>query len=147
MRKNFPVHADASIGHQHHHISAGGDLWELVDITWSHLDVGRLNAEFATLGHGIHSIDHQIHKDLLHMIGIGFDGSQLRFQAHGYLDIYIHQAGEHLNQVSNQAIEVENLRLQYLLAAKGQQLAGHAGSLVRGLQDGLDLLAPVVLFR
>ena len=92
-------------------------------------------------GHRIAGIDRQVHDDLLDLAGIGLDRAKVRARDHDQIDVFADQAGEHLQVFRDDAVQVEHLGCEHLLAAEGQQLAGERGGALGGIGDLLRVAA------
>ena len=102
--------------------------------------VGGLDGDLPALGHGIPGIHRQVHDHLLDLTGIGLDHAQVRPQDGHQIDVLADQAPQHLIQVHDQIIEIQDLGREDLLAAEGQELAGQGGGPFRGRLDFLHIL-------
>ena len=88
------------------------------------LDIFRLDAQRSSVGHGIASVDHQIQYDLFDLSGVGFHSIQLRIEDKREFNIFFDQAAQHLVQIANRLIDIENYRFDHLLTAEHQELPG-----------------------
>src|SRR3981081_361911 len=87
-------------------------------------DVGGFDGDFASLGHGVTSIDHQVHQDLSQLAEIGLYLTQRRTENSHQINVLAPQPHEHLLTVGDYGVEVQHLMLKYLSPAEGQQLSG-----------------------
>ncbi len=101
------------------------------------LDVSGLNGELPALGHGVAGIDRQVHDHLLDLSGVGFDRSKISARDHDQVDVFADQAVQHFQVFRDDAVEVDNLRRQHLLAAEGEQLASECSGALSGSSDFL----------
>ena len=96
------------------------------------LDVGGLDRQRAASRHGIPRVDREVHDDLFHLSAIGLYGRRVRPGADDDLDVLADQPLEHRPHVGHHHVQVEQRRLDDLLAAEGEQLAREPrGSLAR----------------
>ena len=86
--------------------------------------IGGFNGEPASHGHGIFCVYRKVHNDLLHLADISHDMTQILVQQNLHEHIFSDHAHHHLLKVFNECIHTDNIRLDDLFAAKGQQLAG-----------------------
>ena len=84
---------------------------------------GSGDEKLPAFGHGIAGVDREVHDDLLQHAGVGFQRGKAGGIFRLHRDVLAQQAGEHVGQVAEDGIEVNNLGLQHLLAAEHQQLA------------------------
>ena len=87
------------------------------------LDVGGLDRQRAASRHGIPRVHREVHDDLLHLPAIGLHERQLGPEAQHDLHVFPDEASEHRPHVGHDHVQVEQRRLDDLLAAEGQQLA------------------------
>ena len=87
-------------------------------------NVGGLDGQLASRGHGVTRVHGEIHDDLLDLSGIGPHRAQTSCRDHDQVDVFADHASEHLQVFGDHAIQIKNLRRQHLLAAEGQELAG-----------------------
>ncbi len=111
------------------------------------LDVCRLDDQLAALGHGIPGVNRQVHDDLLDLAGIGLHPSQVFCEPAYQGNVLTDKPPQHRLQVPDQNVKVQNLRLQRLLAAEGQQLARKCRGAV-GAEDHLvQILGQGIVLR
>lgn len=79
-----------------------------------------MDREAAPRGHGIARVHREIQEDLLDLAFIGLHVGWLRRERDGELDILAQDAPEHLLDLSDLLLEIENLRLKDLAAAHGE---------------------------
>src|SRR5262249_43653626 len=84
-------------------------------------------------------VDRQIHDDLFELTAISADAAELTTRFEDLTDIFGDQAGEHLAEFLNDGIQIQHFELDDLLAAKRQELAGHAGGAFGGVEDFLGV--------
>src|SRR6476619_2573898 len=88
--------------------------------------------QFSAFGHGVACIHCKIHDDLLQLGRIGLDSSDLVRQVGDEFNILSDKDAQHLCHVLDGLVQVEDLRLEYLLAAEGKQLPSQTGCAVSG---------------
>src|SRR5580704_19170361 len=93
-----------------------------IDVTLSQVDAGGFDRDHSPLGHGIAGIYDEIHEDLLDLPEISADGADgAGFE--GERDVFADHAQEHLREIVHHGIQVEDSRIENLLAAEGEELA------------------------
>jgi hypothetical protein len=75
---------------------------------------------------------------LADLAGVGAHESQPSLEPCGQHEVLPDQAAEDRLGVGDDAVQVEHLGLQYLLAAEGEQLARQRGGLIRRLPDRIE---------
>jgi len=109
------------------------------------LDVAGLDGELAPVRHGVAGIHDQVHDDLLELARIGFDPPQRGRKDGPQRDVLADQAAKHGFHVLHDGVEVEDLGLEHLLAAEGEELAGQLGGAHGRLPEELDVATHRVL--
>src|SRR5712691_224016 len=99
-------------------------------------NTGGTNADFAAVGHGVFGIDHQIHDDLLKLSGIGASAADGGGELSGEFDIFSDEWAEEALHVGDDGVDVDDLELEMLFAAEGEELAGESGRAIGGLANG-----------
>jgi hypothetical protein len=94
----------------------------------------------APLFHGIAGVDGQIDDDLFDLAGIGPNGEGIARKRGRVLDVFADKAAEHLAEILDEAIEVEQLGFTRFLTAEKQELAGQGGGPFAGGADLADFL-------
>jgi hypothetical protein len=89
-----------------------------------HFHVGQLEVEQAALRHRIAGVDGEVHDHLLHLGGIGAHAAEGAAAASHQLDVFADQALEERAHALDDLAEVQDARLQHLLAAEGEELMG-----------------------
>ncbi len=97
--------------------------------------VGRLDAQRAALRHRVAGVDREVHQDLLDLVRIGLDRPQVRAGHRQQLDVLADQAAQHAVQVQRQLAEVDDPRLDDLLAGEGEQTVREVRGALRRLAD------------
>ena len=87
--------------------------------------------ELTALGHGIPGVHRQIHDHLLDLAGIHFHRADGRTKNGTKLHVLANQPAQHLLDIGDDDVEIQNFRLQNLLAAEGQKLASQGGRALR----------------
>ena len=105
------------------------------------VDVGRLDGQSPAIRHGILGIDREVGDDLLDLRGVGPHRAR-RARHHGELDVLADQAPEHGHQPRHDGGQVEDARLEHLLAAEREELPREPRGSLRGLLDQLHGVAP-----
>ena len=96
------------------------------------------------MGHGVACVDYQIQNNLFDLSGVGFYAVQLRIQHEREFDVLLDQASQHLVEVADRLVDIQDHGLDHLLTAQHQELARERGGTVAGLLDLLQ--APAIGF-
>ena len=80
--------------------------------------------KLAAVGHGIASIQRQVHDDLFNIAGISENRREIGSQLHIKGDVFPDQSPQHRNRLLHNLIECERSPLNDLLSAIGEKLAG-----------------------
>jgi hypothetical protein len=101
------------------------------------VDVGGLQSQLPSGGHGVARVDDQVHDDLFDLPGIRLDGPEsIRGCSHDQ-NVLADQAAEHFVQVLDQHVEVDHLGLKDLFTTERQEMPGQG---CRPLRRGIDML-------
>ena len=109
-------------------------------VTLVHVDVGCLDAQPTSVRHRVTRVDGEIHDDLLELTRVHFHGSEGGGEGRGQGDVFSQQPCEHLLGAGHDRIDVEDARLEDLLATEREQLPGQRTRPHGGLADLLDVL-------
>ena len=90
------------------------------------VDVGGCDGQRAAVRHGVPRVQREVHDDLFHLAAVGLHERQLRLEAQHDLHVFLDEAAEHRPHVGDDDVQVEQRRLDDLLAAEGEQLARQA---------------------
>ncbi len=107
--------------------------------------VGRLDGEPASPRHSVPGVGDEVHEDLLDLARVGGHVSEPRIPGNHQGDILPDQPPQHLIHVRDDGIEVQHLRLEHLLPAEGEELAGEIGRPLRRLLHEFEIRARRVL--
>ena len=110
-----------------------------------HIRVGGLDDQAATMRHRVDRVDDEVHEHLLHLVRIDSDLSEVRVQRGHQLDVLPDQAPDDGLEVAHHVVQAQDLGLEHLLAAEGEQLSRQRGRSVRALLDQLDVGAARML--
>ena len=108
-------------------------------------DIGRLESQIAALGHRVARVDDQVHDHLLDLPGVGLDAAQIGRRRDGQPDVLADQASQHLLKLHDDRVQIQDLGLEDLLPAEGQELPGQRGGPLSGLSDLVDVPAHLVV--
>jgi len=86
------------------------------------LHVGRRDGERAAVGHGVPSVDRQVHDNLLELPTVSFDLTQRRIETRDEFNVFSDEAAHHAVQIGQDGVQVEHHRFQNLLATEREQL-------------------------
>src|SRR5262249_256929 len=102
--------------------------------------VSGLDRQSPPFGHRVPCIDCQVDNDLLNLARIGFHSAQALHGVSDQLDIFTYQTAKHLVHVCYNDVQIEDLWLQELLAAKSEQLPRKRCCPFPGFTDLSDVL-------
>ena len=126
-------HAGAVVRDAHHHVLAGSDIGVHGRVTRVELTRRRLHADHAAARHRVARVDGQVEQGVLDLVAVGLDGRQSGLQQQFELDVLADAAPEHVLHLGDQAVDLERLQVQGLLARERQQpLDERCGALRRG---------------
>ena len=125
-------------------VGAGGQLGGLAR---SELDAPGGEPQAAAGEHGVAGVDRQVEQHLLELPEVDVDGAVLRIELDLEADVLADQPAQHRRHLADHPVEGHHPRLQHLLAAVGEELAGQRGRALAGALDLLDVGAPLVLRR
>ena len=91
------------------------------------IGIGRFDNQRAAGGHGVSRIHHQVHEHLMKLSGIRAHVAGILRQGQSQHHVLADHAPQHLLEVFDQVVQTEHHRLEHLLAAERQQLAGESG--------------------
>ena len=97
-----------------------------------------LDRESASPRHGVAGVERQVDDDLLDLPRVGLHPFQVRPGDRHQLDVFPDEALEHLLQVGNDQIQIQDLRLEDLFAAERDQLLRQSGGALARLSDLLE---------
>jgi len=100
--------------------------------------IGGFHHQPTPFRHGVPRVDDQIEKDLLDLSRVRLDPAQVLAQRGHELDVRGQEPVEHLLHVGDDLVEIENLGLQHLLPAEGQELPRQCRRALRSLGDLLQ---------
>ena len=135
------LHAHAGIGDGEHHVFSGREDLRRAREGAVELHVGGFDGQAAAAGHGVASVDGEIHDDLLDLAAVGLDEPEILYRAGVELDIFADEAAQHFLHFADDGLNIENFRRENLLAAEGQQLLRERGGALRGDLDLLGVAA------
>ena len=99
------------------------------------IDVCCLDGELAPHRHRVARVDREVQHDLLDLTRIGHDAAELSPRQERELDVLAHQAAEHALHPPDERVEVDHLRLEDLLPAEREELAGERARPLGGVVD------------
>ena len=132
----WPVSYDAE-----HHVVPGvqplvGRRVLLVDV-----HVRRLDRQLASVRHRVARVDDEVHEHLLDLTRVGLHAPERAAEDGDDLDVLADQAAQHLVHLADDVVQLQDPRLEKLLPAEREQLAGQRAGSVGRLGDLLDVLA------
>ena len=90
-------------------------------------------------GHRVAGVDGQVHQHLLDLRRVDADAPEGGVEPRHDLDVLAEERPQHARGVRDEGVEVDDLRLQHLLAAEGEELAHEARGPLGGAHDVLHL--------
>ena len=136
----FFAHPNAGVRDREHHKRSRARGVVVGGVRVVQIHVGRLQGELAPVRHRVAGVHGQVHDYLLELAGIGLDPPRGGCEPRAERDVFAQEAAQHLLQVADQRVDLEHGRLQDLLAAERQQLAGQPGGAIGGLVDLIGVL-------
>ena len=88
----------------------------VADVGFVHLGVRGLQRHAAASRHRVAGVDDQVHENLLDLPRVGPGAAEIGSEVRLQLDVLTDQPAEHLVHSGHHRVEVEDLRLQHLLA-------------------------------
>ena len=137
------IDARAGIGHGEHHVGPGRHATVRAGIRVVQLDVLRLDHERSAVGHRVGGVDHEIHHNLLELIRVAEDRSDVVAQARHQLDVLLQQAPKHPAELRDHVAHADRLGFGDRLPAEREQLARQQGGAPRGRHDLVEVAAAV----
>ena len=119
MGLGFRVHAHSGVPDGQHDVFPR-DYWSVqASILLIERDVRGLDGELTAVRHGIPCIHREVHNYLLDLTRIGFHRANLP-TIQGQINILTDYAGEHLEVLGDDGIQIHYFGRQQLLAAEGK---------------------------
>jgi hypothetical protein len=119
------VHPAAGVGND------DSDVWTRVrpKVTVSatlraQLEIAGRQRQAAPSGHGILRVDRQVQQHLLHLSSVDLDQIELRGKIQNQLDLLAQRVSKKALDVRHDCVQIDDGRLQNLLATEGQELSG-----------------------
>src|SRR5882724_4996742 len=94
----------------------------------------------AAVGHGVPSVDGQVHDHLLDVAGISMDGRRIGRAMEGDLDVLTDQARQQAANLLEQFSQANGTTFHDLFAAEGEQLPGEISSSLTGTEGLFERL-------
>ncbi len=111
-------------------------------------DVGGRDHERATrVAHGVAGVHGQVHEDLLELALVGGDRGQARLEVGAEFHVGVKGSLEQAFHVGDDLVEVDDARVDGVLAAEHQELARQLGGATGGADDLVDVLLRRVAFE
>ena len=129
-------HARSGVGDLELDIAARREAEGMGQVPAANLDHLRLDLHLAALGQDIPGIGDQVQDHLLHLRRVDADAVEVGIELHPQLDMVPQDAPQLVVQIGQHGVELQQLRLQHLPAAEGQELAGEGRA---PLADPFDL--------
>jgi len=115
------------------------------EVVFGQRGVLRLNRQRSTIGHRVARVDDEVHQHLLHLSVVSADEAEIRVEPRLQQDVLAEYTQEHAFHLADDAVQVEERRLEDLLPAEGEQLSRQRGCPLRGAPDLLDVAPPPIL--
>ena len=94
-----------------------------------------LDDQLAAFGHRVARVDHEVREDLLDLARVRVDAIQVRLEVRVQRDVLPDDARQHLRDVADDRVELEEPRLHGLLPAERQQLPGQRRGAIPRVHD------------
>ena len=141
MLLHLGVNALAGVADGEQDVGAGAGLEILRQTARAEMNVGSLDGEGATGGHGIARIGGQVEDYLLDPGGVCPDGVQVGGEGGLEMDILSNDAMQQAVHAGQYLVEVEDAYLHGLAAGEGQEVPGEMGGALARAENPLDVLA------
>ncbi len=135
----FAVHTLAGVADGNHDVGSVLDESIFRTVGLVEGDAGGANADFAAVGHGVFSIDDEIHDDLLELTGIGASATDGGSETGGEFDIFADERAQEALHIGDDGVHVDDLEFEKLLAAEGEKLTREGSGAIGGLLNGFGL--------
>jgi hypothetical protein len=117
-----------SVSNPKTNVSPGRGVWDESSVLFGENFLGRLDQKLAAAGHGVTSIDQQVHQHLVEHPSVDPGGERVRMDRELQVHVFPQDALQHFGQADHRLVQVDLAGLQHLLATEGQQPLGQAGS-------------------
>src|SRR5579863_2151998 len=141
MGHGFRAHAQAAVADSEHHVSPWFYADMLAGVCLVQVDVASFDHQPSAARHGVARVHHQVHQHLFDLRWVGLDGADIRRKFAVNPDVFAHQPAQQLLQAVHNAVEINILWLQNLLAAERQQLMYQGCGTFAGIVDALDIVS------
>ena len=135
MRLGLRVHPRTRVADGQHGVGARADVRVLVGIGLVEDGVGGLDDQLTASRHRVARVHHQVEDHLLHLATVRADAPDGPCGPGHEVHVLPDQTMEHALEARHDLVQVEDLRLQHLLATEGQELAREVGRALRRLLD------------
>ena len=139
------VHPRAAVGHRQAHVAAGLDTPVLAVERLLELHRERLDRQRPAVGHRVTPVHREVEEDLLELTGVGQDRADRRVELHDERDVLADQAVEHLLDLGDDLVQVEQPGPNDLLTAEREELLRERGGSCGGALDLFELVPNVAL--
>src|SRR5512133_3233933 len=117
------AHAVSAVAHDDPNEISGSHVWMRVAERKVDLAIRSFDTQPTAVWHCVTRIHTEIDQKLLKLSGINPDRAELCGKRRGEFDILTNDAGQHLAQVSDQLIDIDDSGLDQLPSREGQQLS------------------------
>ena len=124
VRFRFGIHPYSGVGDGEHDVTSGDHREMSLCINGVYFHILSFNHKTAAFRHGIPSVDGQIHDNLLHLSTINLYAVKCGIECGYEFDAFTQKLRKDLAEGFHYTVNIQNLRLQLLLPAKGQKLLG-----------------------
>src|SRR5450759_141372 len=111
------------------------------------VDISRADREPASARHRVARVHGEVHDDLLELARVNLHPAGVGRKVGQELHVLADEPAEHLLDPGDDLVHVHELRLEDLLAAKGEELAGEVGRALPGRADVGQCRAPGIVGR
>ena len=147
VRPHVRRHAVAGIADAQQHVRSrrAGDVRREVVALGG--DVRGLDDEPAAVRHRVAGVHGEVQQDLFDLRAIRLDLIEVRRELQLEHDVLAEQALHQVAGAADDVVEIQDDRLQHLLAAEREQFAGERGGAASGLADAFDVGAARMIGR
>ena len=104
------------------------------------LGVPRLDRQLPAARHRVAGIDREVDDDLAELAGVDRDPADVGLDPDGHLDRLAEEGPQERHDLLDDRGRIDDLRLEHLLAAEGEELADEGGRPVGGSEDVVEIL-------
>ena len=118
-----------------------------VGVLFRQIRVDGLDQQLPTLRHRIAGVDYEVRNHLLDLPGVRAHVADIGGEVETQVDVFANETPEHFVEVPDQIVDAQHDRVEHLLAAEREQLAGEGRGPLRRPADFLHVFARVTSRR